>query len=154
MLRLVLTAHLQYLGNVTGFVLVEARRRGIDVAQETRLTLVVEELFVNICRYAYPPERVAGAGGEAGKVAFELAAEGARAKCLHLVIRDSGVPFDPLAINIRPDPQAGLDARRPGGLGIFLVRHLTERQWYRRVSGRNELHVEFPLRNLPGELCA
>lgn len=143
MLRLVLSAHLPYLGNVTEFVLVEARRRGIDVAQETRLALVVEELFVNVCRYAYPPDRAGGTG----KVVFDLAAADGGTDCLHLMIRDQGGPFDPLAKKMRPDPEAGLDMRQPGGLGLFLVRHLTERQWYRRVNGRNELHVEFSMRH-------
>jgi serine/threonine-protein kinase RsbW len=89
------------------------------------LDLVVEELFVNVARYA-------GAGTvelrytvpEAGVVEVELA--------------DDGRAFDPLA-RAEPDLELPLEARPVGGLGIFLVRRLTQSLRYSRDGGWNRI---------------
>jgi len=66
----------------------------------------------------------------------------ARADGLFVVMttRDDGVAFDPLAA--APDLDAGLDDRKLGGLGIHLIREMTDAQRYRREGGWNVLVVD------------
>lgn len=139
MLNLVLPARIDYLEKVSGLVLAEARRRGLAVSSEPRLELVLEEIFVNICHYAYNPP-------ESGLIEIALLPEEPQApSCLRLLFRDEGAPFNPLENPPVPDLDSPLEARRRGGLGIFLVRQLTSTLSYRRTEGKNELCFEFQL---------
>lgn len=98
-----------------------------------RLDLIIEEIIVNIARYAYgEPET-----GEA-----ELACAVVGPHRLRVEISDSGRAFDPLTRNL-PDLSGGLAERTPGGLGIFLVRSIAESISYRREGERNVLSFFF-----------
>jgi serine/threonine-protein kinase RsbW len=57
---------------------------------------------------------------------------------LEVAVVDDGPEWNPLA---RPEPDTGapLEARRPGGLGVHLVRHLMDGVAYAREDGRNRL---------------
>ena len=61
---------------------------------------------------------------------------------LQLTIVDDGLDLDPLTL---PDPDltVPLEDRRPGGLGIHLVKHLCDRVAYTRSDGRNHLVLTF-----------
>ncbi len=104
---------------------------GLDPGKRFGVLLALEEVFVNICRYACPD----GAGD-------------AEITCIDdggvfvLEISDKGRPFDVLS---RPDPDTKLDIEdRPiGGLGIHLVRKLSDGASYRRQDDRNILRIEF-----------
>lgn len=91
------------------------------------LRLIVEELFVNVCRY--------GRGDKPSvPVRLSLAADpGARR--LYLRFSDAGVAFDPLG---HQTVMPAVD-RPVGGLGIHLVRKLTASQAYERVCDQNTL---------------
>jgi anti-sigma regulatory factor (Ser/Thr protein kinase) len=97
-----------------------------EVAQELRL--VAEEGLTNILRYAYAVE------GE-GRIEVALTMDEAQVR---LVLRDRGRPFNPLA-----EPPPALEAppaERPlGGLGIHLIRSLTDEQSYAREGAENVL---------------
>jgi anti-sigma regulatory factor (Ser/Thr protein kinase) len=51
------------------------------------------------------------------------------------------VPFDP-TMQAVPDIDAELDDRTVGGLGMFLVREMTDAQCYERADGENRFRVE------------
>jgi len=51
-------------------------------------------------------------------------------------VSDDGPAFNPLQVP-EPDVAATLEERRPGGLGVHLVRQLMDRVEYRRAEGRN-----------------
>ena len=55
-----------------------------------------------------------------------------------LMIEDNGAPFDPLEA---PPPKLTLPDcdRRPGGLGLHLVRHFADRFYYERVADTNRV---------------
>ena len=57
---------------------------------------------------------------------------------LTIVLRDAGVPFNPLE---RPDPDVTLSAedREIGGLGIFLCKQLMDHIEYKYEDGCNVL---------------
>ena len=108
-----------------------AQAAGLAEAQGTRLELAVEEALVNVFNYAYA-ERT-----QPGVVACRVMVE---TDGLTVEIVDEGPPFDPLA---RPDPDTALELeqRQPGGLGIFMIRQLTDAVSYRREEDRNVLTI-------------
>jgi len=93
------------------------------------LDLVVEEIFVNVVRYAY-------SGGTAGVV--ELTYCVPKPGLLSVEIADQGAEYNPLTLR-EPNLPGSLKERSVGGLGVFLVRQLTESLDYRRDGGWNRL---------------
>lgn len=104
----------------------------ISAASAQAIDLVVEELFINIVRHAFPD-------GNPVPVRAGFAFDEARG-ALHIVLADAGVPFDPTE---PPAPRVSGDGAdlEPGGLGILLVRSKTEALWYRREGGFNVVHA-------------
>ncbi len=104
----------------------------ISAASAQAIDLVVEELFINIVRHAFPD-------GNPVPVRARFAFDEARG-ALHIVLADAGVPFDPTE---PPAPRVSGDGvdLEPGGLGILLVRSKTEALWYRREGGFNVVHA-------------
>ena len=103
-----------------------------------RLDLVIEEIAVNVIRYAY-------SGGGIGPLQIDCAV--LREGELLVRIADRGAPFDPLT---KPDPdrQLVLQDRPVGGLGVFLVKQLVSAISYARSDGWNRLSLQF--RSEPG----
>jgi anti-sigma regulatory factor (Ser/Thr protein kinase) len=97
-----------------------------EIAAELRL--VVEEGLVNIVTHAY-------GSNEEGEVAVALAVQ---VTDVRLVLRDRGRPFNPLE-QPGPDLDLPVDERPIGGLGIHLIKTLTDEQTYRREGEENVL---------------
>ena len=95
-----------------------------------QIGLSVEELFVNIASYAYPD------GG--GTVRMTLKEENG---LFTLTFSDSGVPFDPLAMD-DPDLTLSADDRPVGGLGVFIVKNTMDETAYRYADGKNVLTIK------------
>ena len=117
------------LADVLGFV--EEMLESFDCPMKTQiaLTVAIEEVFVNVARYAY--------GDGEGDVTLDIGYdEGSRS--ITFCMTDSGVPFDPLQ---KPDPDITLSAaeRELGGLGIFIVRKTMDTVTYAYENGRNKL---------------
>lgn len=95
------------------------------------IELAVEEVFVNIVKYACLPE----AGRITVSCEYDLEHEA-------VVIRflDEGHPFNPLDME-EPDLKADLSKRNPGGLGIYMLKKLMDRVEYDYVEGRNSLVI-------------
>lgn len=109
-----------------------ATRYGLDAETRGRINLVLEEAVVNVINYAYPE-------GVEGKIALDCSHDAASG-ALTLEISDSGIPFDPTAA-VEPDTGAPLEQRPIGGLGIYLVRNLSDGVEYRREADRNILKI-------------
>ncbi|MFN7919330.1 MAG: ATP-binding protein [Bryobacteraceae bacterium] len=112
---------------VNEFVRGAGSSAGFSTGMEYRLELIVEEVFLNIARHSCPGEPVRiGCTAEPGSVALEF--------------EYGGPYFDP---RTAPEPPIGapLSARRPGGLGVFLVRQMASEIEYAREGGRNRLRV-------------
>ncbi|MBQ7623076.1 MAG: SpoIIE family protein phosphatase [Bacteroidales bacterium] len=92
------------------------------------LRLALEEAVVNVIYYAYPE-------GETGDVT--VYAESDRSEVRFTVV-DSGMPFDPTAV-LSADTTLDAQNRPIGGLGIHLVRKLTDSVSYSRKDGKNVL---------------
>jgi serine/threonine-protein kinase RsbW len=130
--RLTRPARVEFLPEFVDFV--HAATHGtLTEADLNQLDLVVEELLVNVARYAYPRT-------EAGEVELACAVDGP-ARVL-VQISDQGRPFNPLDSN-PPDFSRGLAERQVGGLGIFLVKSIAESISYERSEPRNTVSFVF-----------
>ena len=113
---------------------IETRCREDGLADELtfRMALILEEAVTNVINYAFsdrPPPHVI-------RLKLDIAIERIVAE-----IVDNGRPFDPLA---RPEPDLSrpIEEREPGGLGIHLMRRMTDRIEYRRNGADNYLRLE------------
>ena len=120
---------------VMEFVEEELERHECSPRALYQMQVAIEEIFVNIVRYAGLPET-----------------DGVEVRCdvledpLRVVLQflDGGVPFDPLA---KSDPDTSTEAimEREGGLGIFMVKQMMDEVSYAYEEGKNTLTI---LKNL------
>lgn len=110
------------------FVEEEALQAGCGPDGASELKLAAEEAVVNIINYAYP-------FGTSGSIWVE--AEKTR-EGITLRITDEGEEFDPTKAD-DVDISLDVDERGIGGLGIHLVKQLTDSLEYFRADGRNIL---------------
>ena len=100
----------------------------VGVAGEFFVNLVVDELVTNCIKYAYSDthEHV---------IDVELQiADGD----LTVTVVDDGQPFNPLTIP-EPDTSVAIEDRPLGGLGIHLLRKLSDRMTYERRGNQNRV---------------
>ena len=93
------------------------------------ICVAVEEIFVNIASYAYPD----GDGNATLSFGFDE-----NERLMTLVIKDSGVPFNPLE-RAEPDITLSADEREIGGLGIFITKKTMDTVSYTYKNGNNIL---------------
>ncbi|MBR1483112.1 MAG: ATP-binding protein, partial [Ruminococcus sp.] len=66
-------------------------------------------------------------------------------KCINrrmtVIFKDNGAPFNPLLVQ-DPDVTLPLSKRKPGGLGIFIVKKLMSDYSYTYENGQNVLKIE------------
>ena len=98
------------------------------------LALIVEELVTNIVKYGY-------AGADAGPLQLTVKLDSGGVVG---TLVDAGAPFDPTAM-AAPDVEAEMEERRIGGLGVHLVRTMSEDFSYRRDDGHNVVSFRLPL---------
>lgn len=129
MAEITVAADLDSLNDVLAFVDGEMERAGCSMKLMTQVDMAVEEIFVNIARYAYHPEAgEASVRCEAGGDPFQIV----------VGFADQGRPFNPLD---REDPDVTLDAeaRQLGGLGILMAKKLMDEIQYEYRDGKNIL---------------
>lgn len=108
--------------NLKDFTMSEKIRNNIKIC--------VEEIFVNICHYAYEGE---------GDIKIKL---DFKDNLFNVTFVDSGVPFDPLA-KADPNIHEDFEKRQIGGLGIFMVKKMSEEVSYTYEDNKNQLLVKF-----------
>jgi len=105
---------------------------GVDGGAVAKLSLALDEAAANVVNHAFskapPPHRF--------EVTLAIDADRITAELV-----DSGPAFDPLAA-AEPDTASALEERDAGGLGIHLIRRMTDSVTYRRVDGENRLRLE------------
>ena len=131
---LTVPAEVESVTRCTEFVAACAAAAGFPVGRVRELELVVEEVVVNICQYAYVD----------GKGEMELCCTKADSQHLLLEFIDNGRPFNILTLP-SPDLTVDLDQRQVGGLGIPLVRAMADTATYRREGNRNILRLSMQL---------
>ena len=104
----------------------QARDYSIDM--QRKLNMIFDELLSNIIRYAFP---------EGGVHDIKVTAEQLHER-LTITLTDDGIPFNPL-LRGRPDTRQAAKDRQIGGLGIHLVRSMTDDIRYQRHTDQNAL---------------
>jgi serine/threonine-protein kinase RsbW len=132
--RLILPASSGSISAFSAFVRCGAVAADVAQTEFEKLDLVLEEILINVARYAYTPRM--------GKVEVAYSAEGPGK--LRVEIADFGRVFNPLEAD-PPDLSRGLADRPIGGLGVFLIRSLVDSIAYRREENRNVLSFTFPI---------
>jgi len=94
-----------------------------------QLQVALDEITSNVIKYGWP---------DGGNHEFCVRISGRQGR-IEVEIVDDGREFDP---RLAPPPEAGsAGRRRPGGLGIHMVKHLVDRLDYERVGGQNRTVV-------------
>ena len=132
---LVTLARISELDRVNGFLHAELDRRLCPQRVQNQLDIAVEELFVNVCRYAYPDATPENPGNVRIQRTYN-----ADPPSVTVDIIDEGIPYNPLA---------KLDAVTPGniedvpigGLGILMAKRCTDEMRYERVDDCNVVTI-------------
>lgn len=122
----------EFIESLQSYVLQEAASAGASDSILFRIELAIEEAITNIIKYAYPTR--------SGEV--ELACRSELPNTFTVVIRDWGVPFNPLNC-VEPDVSQDFLERPIGGLGIFLIRKIADRVVYCPLDDGNQLALSF-----------
>lgn len=86
----------------------------LDAKKQNSITLAFEEVFVNILTYNKEQENLV--------VDIEI---NTCEDSFDVKISDNGIRFNPLSKKA-PDINASIEDREPGGLGIFLLKNITD----------------------------
>lgn len=132
MKEMTIEARIENLEKVLAFVDEQLEQYNCPMRQKVHLDVAVEELYVNIAKYAYDPE--------IGWVKLEIEVSDDPVS-VSITFIDNGKPYDPLA---KKDPDVSLSAeeRQIGGLGIYMVKKHMEDVRYEYKNGRNILTIK------------
>ena len=127
--ELTVKADVNNLDKVQGFIDERLEAAECSMKAQTQIDVAVEEIYVNICNYAYKDK---GGEGDA-KVKMKITDGVAE-----IVFEDSGIQYDPLA-NEEPDITLSAEEREIGGLGIFITKKTMDEVLYDYKDGKNVL---------------
>ena len=122
-------AKVDVLSDVLGFVDQMLESYECPMKIQTAVCVAIEEIFVNVARYAY--------GGGEGDITLGIGFD-EESRTITFRMTDHGTPFDPLQ---KPDPDITLSAedREIGGLGIFITKKTMDEVTYAYENGENIL---------------
>ena len=134
-IELEVEARVENLAAIDDFVADAMKQLGAE-AHSFQVQLAVNEACTNIIRHAY-------SGDSDQSIHISCSTMG---NDLVIRIRDKGKPFEPDSVPI-PDTQSELFERKPGGLGILLMRRMMhEVRYVFRAGEYNELIMTRHLR--------
>ncbi|MCK5683109.1 ATP-binding protein [bacterium] len=125
-IKKIIIAKIDNLEEIISFVMDYSEKFSISQRIQFHIQLAVEEIFVNVCKYAYQ-ETLTGDV----EIICTPAPSG-----FSISIEDNGVSFNPLERD-DPDTEADMDDRDIGGLGIFLTKTFIKEMSYKRIGTRN-----------------
>lgn len=114
--------------SVIDWIIEQCNQTKISTSAITKLQLAVEEIFVNIASYAYPPKE-----GDV-EISYYLDNE---LNQIEMKFTDSGKPYNPLTEAKQPDITLSAEERPIGGLGLFLVKNTMDYVNYEYSDGKN-----------------
>ena len=124
---------------VLDFVKTWAAKAGLASNQIFRLELAIEEAVSNVCSHAYLEEAAVNAMSYAyqDRNAYTVRIRN-NDNSFSVELTDRGMPFDPLSTSapVIDGPLEGLETK---GLGVFLMRRMTDELSYVREGDRNIL---------------
>jgi serine/threonine-protein kinase RsbW len=122
-------ASLDKLYEMLQFVREQASLAAFDEKQVSKIELALEEALVNIISYGYPNRN--------GTI--EIDCKEPNSTGLTIIVKDRGIPYNPLT-NAKPfDPTTPLEERTIGGYGIYFILKIMDEVEYRRENNYNIL---------------
>ena len=133
---MVLDARKDQLVHVVNYIHAELYRRRAPKPVYGQLDIACEELFTNVCMYAYPDATEENPG--VARIQFEYSPA---PPSLTVQIADDGVPYNPLAKEdaATVDEYSDVSDIPIGGLGIMLAKQNVDEMTYERVGDSNVL---------------
>ncbi len=129
--RLIIRSDSSALAEVDGFVATFVKEHAIAADEASRIFILLEELITNLMKYGYPDRP------ECGRAEIVLALNDGR---LEIEFVDDGCAFDPLKAP-PPNLEGPLETRTPGGLGLHILRSLTDEARYERRNDNNVIYL-------------
>ena len=105
------------------------REHGIADEKRGSLQLIFEESVINVMNYAYAKD-------VAGVIEISLKAD---SEWISISLTDSGMAFNPLQKDY--NHKAEFEERENGGMGILLIKELTDKIYYSYTDGYNRLEM-------------
>lgn len=136
MKTLEIEALLENLETVQGFIVQELEEAMCPPKVTIQLEIAIEEIYVNICHYAYSEGEYAALDKKA-VINCEIRED---PRTLYMEYIDWGKPFNPLAKE-DADITLSVEERQIGGLGILMVKKTMDSMEYRREDGKNILSM-------------
>ena len=130
-LRLTLSPRLSELTSVRNKLDRYLRDGSLPDTVRCTLLVVAEEILTNIVHYGYCDDT-------SDTIEVKVDQENA---VVHMEFIDSGKPFNPLKEAGRATAGQLVDNLELGGIGVRLVRELTNHQEYTRKAGRNHFQI-------------
>ncbi len=134
-------ARVEILSDVTSFVTAHAVNAGLSSEKVYRIQLAIEEAVVNICQYAYLEEAAANLMNypyrSEGSFIIRMRREGSD---FAVDMVDQGLAFNPLSVS-PPEANVPLEDQKLKGIGIHLIRQVTDEVRYSRVEDTNVLSL-------------
>jgi len=127
--EIVVAADIDNLELIINTVSEQMKQADFSPKQVMQISMAVEEIFVNIAKYAYSPEK--------GDVSIVMADY---ESSMTIEFSDSGKPYNPLEKD-DPDLTLSADERQIGGLGIYMTKSLADAVKYSYKDGKNILKI-------------
>lgn len=107
--------------------------QGVALPADTRRRVLtaLDEALSNVVRHGF--------SRQPGQMTLTFSCDASR---LSVSVADDAPAFNPLLL-APPDVSQPLDARRPGGLGVALIRALSDEATYVRQAGQNVLALSW-----------
>ncbi len=103
---------------------------GIEKHTLKKLEIALEEAVVNVISYSHATEM---------ELKIQRSSLNVQRPALNVTLTDNGVPFDPTSSEC--DTAKVIEERQIGGLGISLLRQITDEQHYQRTDEKNQLTI-------------
>ena len=94
------------------------------------VNLILEELYSNSINY-----------GRSKVVQINIVLD-VKLDLLTIIYEDNGIAFNPLSVQTNIDSSVSVQESKIGGLGIHLVKNMTDTQHYKRYDNKNQLTLE------------
>lgn len=127
-----LPATLESIPQAIGFLKLNLEELGYSRRAQTKLIVIVDEIFSNIAKFAY--------GHSPGDVTIGILAE-QDDPAVEITFIDEGTAFNPLINAPQTDIKSPAAIRRIGGRGIHIVQNLADEIEYECKDAKNILRI-------------
>ncbi|MCR5762402.1 MAG: ATP-binding protein [Treponema sp.] len=128
------SAIIESLTDIQDFLTLKLDSNNIDMKISTKIAVCTDEIVSNIVYYS--------------ESEYILVNYDNSDNAVTITFTDNGKAFNPLVDSMEPDITAKAEERKIGGLGIFMVKKMTDSIKYNRESDCNVLTISFNCNSL------